>query len=90
MIFLDVLLSLNLVMLGLWAVRSPRRSRPGIDELVAAAVGDRRPALHPSGVIVAFPTPEELERRRARMHHPSACGLSVLHPSGSGRFSSRP
>lgn len=89
MIFLDVLLSLNLVMFGLWAVRAPRRSRPGIDELVAAAVGDRRPAQHPGGVIVAFPTPEELDRRRARMLHPS-CGLSVVHPSGSGRFSSRP
>ena len=89
MIFLDVLLSLNLVVFGLWAVRSPRRARPGIDELVAAAVGDRAPAGHPSGVIVAFPTPEELDRRRARMHHPS-CGLSVVHPSRSGRFSSRP
>jgi hypothetical protein len=88
MIFLDVLLSLNLLMFGIWAVRSPRRGRPGIDQLVAAAV-DRAPVDEQGGVLVAFPTREELDRRRARSHHPSMYGVSLGQPTRDGRFSSR-
>ena len=90
MIFLDVLLALNLLMFGMWALRAPRRARPSLDELVAAAVADRDPADERSGVIVAFPTRQELDRRRARLHHPSMYGLSTGHPSQGDRFSSRP
>ena len=89
MIFLDVLLSLNLVLFGVWALRAPRRSRPTIDDLVAAAV-DRAPVHEDGGVVIAFPTREELDRRRARLHHPSMYGLSMGQPSPAGRFSSRP
>ena len=89
MIFLEVVLSLNLVVLGIWAVRSPRRSRPTLDQLVAAAV-DRAPVDEESGVVIAFPTREELDRRRARLNHPSMYGVSLGHPSQDSRFSSRP
>jgi len=89
MLFLDVLLSLNLVMFAVWVVRSPRRARPSLDELVAAAVVDRAPAHEAGGVIVAFPTHEELDRRRAQLRHPSMYGLSLGQPARDGRFSWR-
>lgn len=89
MIFLDVLLSLNLVLFGIWALRAPRRARPSLDDLVAAAL-DRAPVDEEGGVVIAFPTYEELERRRARLHHPSMYGLTLGQPVPGRRFSSRP
>jgi hypothetical protein len=90
MIFLDVLLSLNLVVLGVWAVRSSRRNRPSLDQLLAAGVLERAPVEERGGVVVAFPSPEELERRRARARHPSMYGVPLGQGTGDGRLRWRP
>ena len=80
MIVVDVLLACNLVLFLYCAVRAPRQTRPGIDELVAAARrpeqgspdhGLEVPSGQPSNVI-PFRSREQLRIAHARASHPSS------------------
>lgn len=82
MIVVDVLLACNLVLFVYCAVRAPRRARPGIDELVAAARG-REHGAHAGALIVPatprapsnvipFRSRDQLRMAHARAAHPSS------------------
>jgi hypothetical protein len=93
-IVVDVLLVCNLVLFAVCAFRVPRQGRSRLDDLVAQARLDPQPAsTWQMGQILAFPTSDELARRRARSAHPaghfSHPSAQPLHPSQSARLPGR-
>lgn len=83
MVLFDVLLACNLIAFAICAIRAPRASRPRLDDLIATAHLSHPASSAPGegARVIAFPTREEMEIRRARAAHPSTARPPVARPS---------